>query len=402
MNSRAELIVANLLLVTAVTSPGAVWAEEEDELNNTITYSSAFFTDEPQTGADRPQISALSIESEVFLDLTDRLSFTALPYLKYEHLSEDNLHLDLRELYFRYSADNWDLRAGITREFWGVTESRNLVDTLNQSDFVADFAGDEKLGQPMVAVNWFSDYGTFGFYYLPEFREREFASVDSRPRSLFVQDESLTTYESADGKNKPEFALRWSGNLGIWDLGVHYFDGTKRQPLLTIPDPTQPVAATRYQTVQQIGIDAQATSGALLSKLEVLWQTGDEIDTHVETVGGIEYTFSQLAGTEIEIGLLTEFLYDSRQEDSDHQFQNDALAGFRVVFNDENSTELLASTIIDLDNSAKFFQVEFDRRIGRNFTVGLTGNWWRDTEEDANLRAFKTEDHILFNVFWYF
>ena len=59
-------------------------------------------------------------------------------------------HGDIRELAYVHASDDWELRLGIRKEFWGVTEFQHLVDVINQTDGVEDFDGEDKLGQQMV------------------------------------------------------------------------------------------------------------------------------------------------------------------------------------------------------------------------------------------------------------
>ena len=77
---------------------------------------------------------------------------------------------------------DWELRLGIGKVFWGVTESRHLVDTINQSDGVEDIDGEAKLAQPMATLSWIRDWGVVELLVLPYFRERTFAGVEGRPR----------------------------------------------------------------------------------------------------------------------------------------------------------------------------------------------------------------------------
>ncbi len=374
-------------------------APRYDEINNTLNFTSGFFIDEPLIGEERPQISKFSLDTEVFIDVSDQFSLTARTYFQYEHLSDENTHADLREFLFRYSGEQWELNAGIDQIFWGVVESRNLVDTINQNDFSADFTGGAKLGQPLLSFTRYMDKGDLSFYYLPAFREPEYASSDSRPRLPFAINQSLTTYESPDREKEASYALRWSGNSGIWDLGLHAFRGTRREPLITFTDEG---FASRFVTISQAGLDAQATVGSLLAKLEWIQQNGREIENHSELVAGFEYTIAQAFGGDIDVGLLSEYLYDSRDEQADHLFQNDLMTGVRVALNDANSTELLLTLISDLENQGKTIQFDFDRRIGPNFTVNLGGQWWRDTENDASLSTFSAENNVRFRLNWYF
>ena len=78
--------------------------------------------------------------------------------------------------------DRWSVLAGMNRVFWGATESRHLVDIVNQSDLRESFIGDVKLGQLMVVGSLQQPWGQLELYALPMFRERAFPPRRDRPR----------------------------------------------------------------------------------------------------------------------------------------------------------------------------------------------------------------------------
>ena len=120
---------------------------------------------------------------------------------------------------------------GASQVFWGVTESRHLVDIVNQLDFVEDIGFDqERLGQPMVNLNLFGDWGELSLFYLPYFRERTFPSNNARLRGPLTIDTGATTFESNLKQWRPDFAAHYSNSWGRTDLGLSFFHGTSREP----------------------------------------------------------------------------------------------------------------------------------------------------------------------------
>ena len=84
--------------------------------------------------------------------------------------------------------DESELRVGLRKVFWGVTESQHLVDIINQTDLVESLDGEEKLGQPMINYALINDWGTLDLYLLPYFRERTFSGINGRLRSSLYVD----------------------------------------------------------------------------------------------------------------------------------------------------------------------------------------------------------------------
>ena len=97
------------------------------------------------------------------------------------------LHGDIREFLWTHIADSnaWELRTGIGKVFWGVSESQHLVDVINQSDLQTDIDGEDKLGQPMINLTLVKNYGNFDFFVLPGFRERTFQPDVGRLSPVF-------------------------------------------------------------------------------------------------------------------------------------------------------------------------------------------------------------------------
>ena len=73
--------------------------------------------------------------------------------------------IDVREGYYQYLAPNFDLTIGLAKVFWGVTESVHLVDVINQIDWLEDVDGEDKLGQPMVRLNIFQEWGDVAIFF---------------------------------------------------------------------------------------------------------------------------------------------------------------------------------------------------------------------------------------------
>ncbi|MEM6906905.1 MAG: hypothetical protein AAF568_13510, partial [Pseudomonadota bacterium] len=56
------------------------------------------------------------------------------PYLRLDHQDDGRSYADLREGSLSHRRGDWDFLAGVSQVFWGVAESRNVVDIINQFD----------------------------------------------------------------------------------------------------------------------------------------------------------------------------------------------------------------------------------------------------------------------------
>lgn len=316
------------------------------------------------------------------------------PYLRYDGRDDERTYADLRRGFLRYFGDGWDITIGADRVFWGVVESVNVVDVINQRDGLENADLDEKLGQPMLRFSTQTDIGNFDVFYLPYFREREFPGVESRLRWPFPVDESAATFERDGDEMAGDFALRYSNRFGGFDVGVSYFHGTARQPRLDF-NPAREVFEPFYQSQTQLGLDVQFTSDAWLLKLEAAQvELGD--DTFLAAVGGVEYTFFDVAGSGRDIGLIAEYLHDGRDQviSPTTPFEDDLFLGTRITWNDVEDTELLAGAIVDVDGGGTQFSSEFQRRIGDNNLLEVEIRAV-EASGDPLLDAFEADTSVL-------
>jgi len=68
----------------------------------------------------------------------------------------------------------------------------------------------------------------------------------------------------------------------------------------------------------------------------------------------LEYTFSNIDGDGLDIGVLGEYNYDNRDVLALNSLQNDVFFGSRIAFNDPQDFAILISGLADLEYSIKF------------------------------------------------
>ena len=251
---------------------------------------------------------SIAIEPEWHLEWGDgRQSLTVVPFLRLDQHDHERSHFDIRELTWDLVGDTWEIRAGVRKVFWGVTESTHLVDIVNQTDLVEDLDGEEKLGQPMVNVALIRDWGTVDLFMLLGFRERPFFGAGSRPGLPFPLDDDEAQFESRRGRKRIDWAARWSHAVGAFDVGVSYFHGTSRDPRF-LPHAGASNLIPVYDIINQAGLELQMTSGGWLWKLEAINRVGQG-DRYAAATAGFEYTFGNIATSGIDLGILTEYAF---------------------------------------------------------------------------------------------
>ncbi|MCU7845684.1 MAG: hypothetical protein KZQ93_17780 [Candidatus Thiodiazotropha sp. (ex Monitilora ramsayi)] len=325
----------------------------------------------------------------------DKQSLLFIPFARWDSQDDERSHADIRELIWTYAGKGWESRIGIGKVFWGVTEALHLVDIINQTDLVENPDGEQKLGQPMIKLSLERDWGFLDFYLLPGFRERTFPGENGRLRTHPRVDVDLATYQSDREERHIDLAVRWSHYIGDWDFGLSHFVGTSRDPLFmpALNSSGETVLAPHYELIQQTGLDLQATKGDWLWKLEAIHRNADS-GSHNAATGGFEYTIVGISESAMDLGLLTEYLYDDREEETAPPFENDLFLAFRLTANDVDGSELLAGVIKDLDSSAALFNLEASRRIGNHWKVSAQARLWFSIPQDDPLYPFHRDDYF--------
>lgn len=338
----------------------------------------------------------------------DRLTFVS--FARLDANDDHRTHADVRELNWFHTGGSWDLRLGIGTVFWGVAESRHLVNIINQDDRVEDIDEEVKLGQPMVNLNLSRDWGNLSVFILPGFRERNFPDREARLRGGLFVDTDRAEFESAAEQWHVDYSARWSRTIGDWDIGVAHFWGTSREPRLIATPPQEPtIQIPRYDIIDQTSLDLQVTKGSWLWKLEAITR-GGQGDRFAALVAGFEYTLYGLYETPADVGLLSEYLYDGRDSNPVEApeapvtiFDNDLFLGARFTLNDTQSTELLLGATVDLDTQASVFTIEGSRRLGDAWRVEIEGRLFANVpRSDVGLRGLEDDGYIQLRVARFF
>ena len=355
------------------------------ETDSALTVSgdvTAQFRQFQQSGSRSSQSSSnvsLSFEPEFYYQVPDsKDSFTFKPFVRWDESDNERSHADIRELNWHHVAAQWELKAGISSVFWGVTETVHLVNIINQIDGVENLDEEDQLGQFMLNLTLVKDWGNLDVFILPGFRERTFASREGRPGTNTLISSDAAIYQSSAENKRTDLAVRWSRSVDMWDIGLVYFHGTSREARFSneVTYGKTPFQLNSYGEVElipiydvidQVSIDVQATFDAWLFKLEALTRSGQE-DRFTAAAAGIEYTFFDVFFSGVDIGFVTEYLYDER----DFKATDDDISlALRLAFNDISSTEFLAGIARDLNNESEYYFIEASRRLADSFKLSL-------------------------------
>lgn len=344
-----------------------------------------------------------------------------------EGADEARKHADIRELSYIRAWDNYEVRFGVGRVFWGVTESAHLVDIVNQSDMLEDLDGEDKLGQPLLSLGRTFFNGRATAIVMPHFRERTFGPVYAELAPYPIAEDEAR-FENERAQQHVDYAFRVTQRFGDLEVGLSGFSGNAREPRLQpcagrgtgrpgtadaancdldeafappeesaldglLLDTTaflglgpsrdelaqefieeamaDVVLVPFYDQIRQLGLDAQWIWGAAAWKLEARYRE-QQGEWQLAAAAGVEYSLGTYLNDLVDAGVLVEFLYDDRDIARYLSlFEEDVFIGMRLLGNDVAGSQLLGGVVIDIDNNDQFWSVEASRRFGPNLRGAL-------------------------------
>lgn len=371
---------------------------------------SVSFFQQPKYNEQQNQHWSVFAEPEFYHPFSDQQELKAKLFYRNDANDANRTHADIRELMFYHFEDEWELNAGIGKVFWGATESRHLVDVINQIDAIESLDDQSRLGQPMVQLKLIKTWGALDLFILPGFRPVQFGDHTSRPRLNPVIADADPIYQSHDKANHIDFAGRWNQSFDDLDLGISFFKGTQRAPQFTITSENgQSKLLPVYVQSNQVGLDLQYIADDLLLKTEAVHRNSHQYTQSQQfeayssnaLVAGLEYTLVGIFDSQHDLGIIGEYLYDEWEAST--PFQRDWMTGLRWVFNDEQSSEILLGHIIDLDDNSQMWLLEGSRRLGENWKLEATGRWVSNVaENNVFLKAYQQDDLLNVKLSYYF
>ncbi len=369
------------------------------EMSGHVAIDSRFFLQGPlYQGQEMNNAPSLVLEPEFYTqDGPD--TWTLRLFGRLDPYDPNRTHIDVRQADWLTAGEGWEFSMGVSKVFWGVTESRHLVDIINQTDAIEDTDGEDKLGQPMIQLGFFRDWGNIRLFYLPYFRERTFTQTEGRLRGPSLVNTDKAVYESRHERWHPDIALRYNHYIGNWDFGLSHFHGTSRDPRLIRSGNT---LTPYYDLIDQTGLDLQYTNEGWLWKLEAI--TVDQNDTRFEALsGGLEYTFYNIDNADTDVGLIVEYHRDTRDDKAPATlFDRDMFVGTRITLNDVDSTEFLGGIMWDRNNDSLLYSIEASKRIGNNWKIELETRLFSNTNKNDNAYILRGDDHMTLRLSRFF
>ncbi len=315
------------------------------------------------------------------------------------------------------------LRLGLDVVNWTATEAFHPADVVNARNLDSDLENYEKRGEPMAALQLVlpSDT-TIELLYMPVYMGPIFTSTASR-LSLAPPGTDLgepLRLERDGRRTESDFghqgAVRLRQVVGSADLSLHALHHMDRSQPLVIVTPTFEVRPV-FQRLTQVGGTYQQVFGGLIAKLEASyrWFHGDlslfgplPDRDHGTVAVGLEYGLPHEGGAESTLIAEGQAVLGVEREVAAAltPFQRDALVGYRLALNDEDSKEVLLTAIVDLQRQREFLvSASYQQRLGETWQVRVGARLIESTNDAVpalGLAALKDADLVRLTVVRYF
>ena len=403
-----KIISINLFIIGSILFSNTVLS---GEFSGYVGGQTRNFFDEALSPEQHNNYLSLVAEPEYFQEWDNGAQILEIKlFYREDQYDNERTHGDIREFSWTGVFQDWEILAGISKVYWGVTETQHLVDIVNQTDQVENVDGEDKLGQAMLRASTERDWGTLDLFILPGFRERTFPGAEGRPRpNIIINTNNDAVYDFSKGKNHVDFAARYSHYIDEWEFGMTLFSGTGREPTdftpIGLSTNGEPIVIPVYSLINQIGLDGQAFFGDWTWKLEaanVEVRSGTKKGINsFKTVAGFEYTLVGISDSYIDLGFVVEYHY-SDQHIIDTIFDNDLATALRFVLNDAQSTEVLAGFTTDANTQTIGTFIEASRRLAESWTLEAQIRTFHGTKENRPLYGFRFDDFAQIDLNYHF
>lgn len=156
-----------------------------------------------------------------------------------------------------------------------------------------------------------------------------------------------------------------------------------------------------YDLLQQTSLDVQLTRGGWLVKLEAVHRDG-VYGRSSAAVGGVEYSLFGILSTAVDLGIVAEPQYDSRDAPFAPLAYNDIALGGRFTFNDVQDTAVLAFTAFDADNGSRFTSIEADRRWQSSGKLRLEAGFFSNVDTGDPAYLVRRDDYLQLEYVHFF
>jgi hypothetical protein len=392
-----------------VLAPHAARAELDIESKGELGTESRLFwpDDDARTDAGNVAMAGrLQVDAEL-----ENYAARARVFSRLDPYDQARTRVVPEELYVQAQAEPFRLRVGFQMLNWTATEAFHPADIINSRILDGSFENPEKIGEPIAALRLEIPMGNIELLVMPVFTAPVLPSSQSPldlggalpPPVVFNRNALIIDRHGklTDERLQPQLGVQLQQTWGDADISLHVVQQIDRsQPLVQL-DPNAFELRPIFQQLTQIGLTYQHVVDSTLLKLEGAFRVFDQPDSgvtrlgpvprrnHVLLAAGIEHATTLGEGSDTSFlieGQVLVPVQDDYPEQLEPLFQHDVLIGMRHAFNDEQSTALLATVIVDVEHPDQIVAgASLNRRLGDEWGATLGARFMHipPADEDA-------------------
>jgi hypothetical protein len=353
-----------------------------------------------------------------------------------DHYDSHRSMLVVEEAYLQFRRDRLRVRFGAALVNWSATEAFHPADIINARSLDSDIENFDKLGEPMLDIQYgLTESTTLQLMLMPVYMRSIFPSASSR---LNLAQPGVDLQHRArlfDRRGRetgsdvgPQAAFRVQQQIGRAEVSVHYVEHMERLMALPALDLNDGRPSLVFQTKRQFGgTYQQAFESGFLAKFEGAYnrfvQPADPVATaaaanlafvgqpfpdrnHSAFAAGLEYTIEHgwASSTLILEGQAVTGI-DKRLWPTVNLFPRNVLVGYRLAWATQDSRVLRAAAVVNVDDTAqRFYNVAYEQRLGEQYMIkaGLRIFQARNVANPVGFDALARADHVFVNLVRYF
>lgn len=343
-----------------------------------------------------------------------RLRFSTWLYSDPASRSPNELFVaDISEAASDYQKGDWNLKVGINRFAWGVTDVANPLDVVSARRYI-DLLNNEKRGTPSVNLTWEREEWRLEALYIPIQLESIMPGEKSRwlPRDM--------TYNRQVGLDKIFLAERFSygymekrevddalkNNFGFrgvyrgsgFDFTAVFFQGAPTAPTIFTPivdgklisSNGGNVVMANHVTLQPVYYLRRTVGGGVVVPLEdwifrFAYANSDRLSAleglpgwSQMAVAGVEKSFAAPFGSTLLVLFQTSYAMHEAQADNlitslDRIFDRAWMLGLGLMTSSDWTFS--AAGLYDAARSGGYGQLKVERKVTDGLTAALSGDW---------------------------
>ena len=414
--------VSLLSLVPALAAPARAEVDSRGEVG--VEMRAFAPDDDARTDAGNvAAISRLIVDADADVKSLDDASFRARLFARLDPNDSDRSLITPEELYVNLEFGPVRVRAGWQMLNWTATEAFHPADIMNSRILDSSFENPEKLGELILTQRLDIPNGNLELSVMPLFVAPRLPTRRSPLNlagpgvplgaALVLEDDGALVTSRLHGQWAVQLQQVW----GDADVSLHLVHQIDRQQPLFVFNPASGMVHPIYQGVLQLGGTYAHVIDHLILKVEGAYRRFDRVSAqgplgapprrdHLLLSLGTEYVLGLGDGSETSLIAEGQALIPTvahYPEALEPLFQHDVMIGARHAFNDEQSTALLATLVMDVEHPEQLLaSASISRRLGESWELVAGFRVFNYPAKDPrNVQGFEHLDgqnHVYLNL----